>query len=94
MFSTLLALCEGNPLPASGSPQEGPAMQNSYFLCFQSEQTIEQTAEMPVVKDAMMLMWSHCNENIYMCIMQAKTNIIILLCLEMWTIVDRVTVFC
>ena len=49
---------------------------------------------MSVVKDAKMLMWSHSNENMYMCIMQAKTNIIILLCLEMWTIVDRVTVFC
>ena len=31
------------------------------FLCCQTEQTVEQTIELPRIWDAMTLMWCHCN---------------------------------
>ena len=43
---------------------KGPVMQNHNpqfwcFLCLQSEQDVEQTVELPVISDAMVLMWHY-----------------------------------
>ena len=52
-FSTLLALCEGNPAVTSGFPSQMPVTR-SFDVFFYSApgQTVEQTIETPVIWDA------------------------------------------
>ena len=63
MHFTLLALCGGN-LPVTGgfpSQCEGQCCGVWCFLCCHPEQAAEQTVNLPVIWDTMMLMWHHCN---------------------------------
>ena len=52
IFSSLLALCEGNQPVTDGFPSQKPVTQN--FDVF-DEQTVEQTIETPVIRDAIAL---------------------------------------
>ena len=61
MLSTLLALCEGNPLVASGSPHKGSAMQKDLMFSLMLAWTSCHTVNLRVIWDAMALMWHHCN---------------------------------
>ena len=56
MLSVLLALCEGNPLVTGGFPsQRASNAQLWSFLFCKLEQAVEQTMELTVICDAMML---------------------------------------
>ena len=60
-FSTLLALCEGNPPVTHGFPPQRTIVTEFWcFLWCMPEQMVEQTVEFPVICNAMALMWHHC----------------------------------
>ena len=55
-FSTLLALCEENPLATSGFPSQKPVTQSfDVFFDLCPEQTALQTIKMQVIWDAIVL---------------------------------------
>ena len=59
-FSTLLALCEGNPLITSGFfPQRSSNKELWWFFCCQ--QNVDQTGKLMVTWDSMILMRHHSN---------------------------------
>ena len=58
-LSTLLALCEGNPLD---SPHKRPVMWD--WSC-QPEQTVVQTVKLTMIWAAMTIIWRHCNDIIF-----------------------------
>ena len=67
-LSTLLVLCEGNPLVTSGFPsQMAQQCGDLLFLgCLPEQATcIKQTAKLPVIWGAMTLIWHHCNVCIF-----------------------------
>ena len=61
-FSVLLALCEGNPLVTGGfPPQRASDAELWCVIGCQLKPADEQTAELPVIWDSMILMWCQCN---------------------------------
>ena len=55
-LSALLALCEGN------HHYKGPELHSIFVFCSKHEQTVEQATGLPVIWDAMMFIWHHCND--------------------------------
>ena len=51
----LLPFCEGNPLVTGGFPSQASGAGIWSFLWYAPEQTVEQTIEMPVNRDAIAL---------------------------------------
>ena len=61
-ISALLSLCEGNPSVIGGLPSQMTSSGGLWcFLCCQLQQAVKQTAVLPLIWDAMALMWYHCN---------------------------------
>ena len=61
--TVLLGLCEGNPAAINAWIPLTKAS-DAERLCFvwcAPEQTVEQTLDLPVICDAVMVMWRHCN---------------------------------
>ena len=74
-LSALLALCEGNPLLSSGFPsQRASNAELWYFACCQPKQTFEWIHELPLIRDAMMLM-TYCDVMIFFRKPQQLTSI-------------------
>ena len=68
MFSTLLALCEENPLVTSGFPSQWASNVDLWwFLCCKSDSAIEQTIQLPVTWDTIMLIWHNIIRNLNIC---------------------------
>ena len=62
MAFVLLALCDGNPPAISGFPtQRANNTEIWKYLCSKSEHIVEQTIELPVCLDTMMLILRLCN---------------------------------
>ena len=55
---TWLALCGRKPPVTGGFPSKGSVQWSLWFLCLPAEQT----GELPVIQDTMMLKWHHFNE--------------------------------
>ena len=60
MSSNVPASCEGIPQITHGFPSQRPINAD---LSYWPEQRIEQTVDLPVIWDAMTLMWCHCNDD-------------------------------
>ena len=61
MLSTLLALCVWNPLVTGGFRSQGTCNMDLWcFLWCQPERAVEQTIKLPVIWEAMTLMWCRC----------------------------------
>ena len=87
-LSTLLALCEGNPLVTSGFPSQTASNAELFYFFFfvslkllQAEEVVEQIIKLPDIWAATVLMWHH-GDGIWVC----EASLPYLETLSMWPI--------